>query len=201
VLAATIVAVGALALALGALFTVRSAFCNALCPVLPVELLYGQAPLLRLERGRCDTCTVCTPRGCLDLADHKAVPQLLGASRQTARWLATPHGLFFGALPGFIIGYNQVKDGPLNTAGTVYAATLEWSLASLAAVVIAVLAFRLPSRIALALVAAMAGGLYYWYAGPAIATQLASAAWLGSGIRILGIGLVGAWLGRSLARG
>ena len=35
VLALTIVAVGGLAVVLGSVFTVRSAFCNALCPVLP----------------------------------------------------------------------------------------------------------------------------------------------------------------------
>ena len=72
VLAGTVLAVGGLALLLGARFTVRSAFCNALCPVLPVELLYGQAPLVRMDRGRCSTCSVCTPRGCIDLAERKA---------------------------------------------------------------------------------------------------------------------------------
>lgn len=201
VLAGTVAAVGGLALVLGALFTVRSAFCNALCPVLPVELLYGQAPLVQMDRGRCSTCTVCTPRGCLDLAEQKAIPQLLGTSRHTARWLATPYGVFFAALPGFIIGYNQVQDGSLNSAAIVYATTLVWSLASFLLVVVTVLALRLHSRLALPLIAATAGGIYYWYAGPAIMTQLSAGAWLGSGIRIGGIGLVGWWLGSAVDRG
>ena len=38
-LAITIVAVGGLALLLGSMFPVRSAFCNALCPVLASGLL------------------------------------------------------------------------------------------------------------------------------------------------------------------
>jgi hypothetical protein len=199
VLAGTVAAVGGLALVLGAVFTVRSAFCNALCPVLPVELLYGRAPLVQMDRGRCSTCTVCTPRGCLDLAERKAVPQLLGPSRHTARWLATPYGAFFAALPGFIIGYNQVTDGPLNTAAMVYATTLGWSLASVMLVAVAVLAFRPTSHLALTLIAAAAGGMYYWYAGPAITSQLAAGPWLGSGIRMAGIGLVAWWLVRTLA--
>ncbi len=200
VLAGTVAAVGGLALVLGALFTVRSAFCNALCPVLPVELLYGQAPLVRMDRGRCTTCTMCTPRGCLDLAQRKAIPQLLGTSRHTAQWLATPYGAFFAALPGFIIGYSQVKDGPLSSAAMVYATTLGWSLASFLVTAGAVLALRLHSRLALPIVAALAGGIYYWYAGPAITSQLAAGAWLGSGIRMVGIGLVAFWLVRTIAK-
>ncbi len=200
VLAGTVVAVGGLAVVLGALFTVRSAFCNALCPVLPVELLYGQAPLLGMNRGRCTTCTRCTPRGCLDLAQRKAIPQLLGTSRHTARWLATPYGAFFASLPGFIIGYNQVQDGPLSGAALVYATTLGWSLASLLVIAAAVLVLRLHSRLALPVVAALAGAIYYWYAGPAVSSQLAAGAWLGPGIRIMGIGLATYWLVRTLAK-
>jgi hypothetical protein len=199
VLAGTVLAVGGLAVVLGALFTVRSAFCNALCPVLPVELLYGQAPLVGMNRGRCTTCTTCTPRGCLDLAQRKAIPQLLGTSRHTVRWIATPYGAFFAALPGFIIGYNQVQDGPLSSAALVYATTLGWSLASLLVFAAAVLVLRIPSRLALPMVAGLAGGIYYWYAGPAIASQLAAAEWLGAGIRIVGIGLVAFWLARTIA--
>jgi hypothetical protein len=201
ILAGTVAAVGGLALLLGALFSVRSAFCNALCPVLPVELLYGQAPLIPMERGRCTACTLCTPRGCLDLAEQKAIPQLLGPSRQSASWLATPYGLFFAALPGFIVGYNQLKDGPLSSAATVYATTLGWSLASVLLIGSVVLVLRLRSQFALPFIAAVAGGIYYWYAGPTIVNQLSAAEWLGFGIRVVGVGLVGWWLVRTLARG
>ena len=201
VLAITVVAVGGLAVALGALFQVRSAFCNALCPVLPVELLYGQAPFVRIDRARCPSCSGCTPHGCLDLAEAKAIPQLLGTTRRTAGWLATPYGAFFAGMPGFIIGYNQLKDGSLGTAWTVYGTTLGWSVASYLAIGLLVFGLRLGSARALALVAAAAGGIYYWYAGPATATQLGAAPWLAVGIRVAGIGLVGWWLVRALGSG
>jgi nitrite reductase (NADH) large subunit len=200
VLAAVVALVGAIALLLGALFPVRSAFCNALCPVLPVELLYGQAPLVQLERSRCQSCEVCTPRGCIDLAERKAIPQLLGSTRKSVRWLGTPYGLFFAALPGFIVGYNQVPDGPIADAVTIYATTLAWSLASLVVVALMVVVLRLNSQRALALIAAAAGALYYWYAGPAIARQFEAGAWLGMVVRLAGIGLVAWWTTRALAR-
>lgn len=197
-LAGTVLAVGGLALLLGALFSVRSAFCNALCPVLPVELLYGQAPLLGIARARCASCSVCSPRGCLDLAEQKALPQLLGPARRSARWLLTPHGAFFAGLPGFIIGYNQVGDGPLAQAAQVYATTLGWSLIGGLAIAGFVVVLRLPARLVLPLIAALAGGLYYWYAGPAVARALGTPVEVGTGVRVLGIGVVGAWLVRTL---
>ncbi len=199
VLAITVAAVGALAVALGAIFPIRSGFCNALCPVLPVELLYGQAPIARMERTRCSSCTVCTPRGCLDLAESKAIPQILGSARRTTNWLTTPHGAFFAGLPGFIIGYNQVADGPISAAATIYGTTLGWSVASYLIIGFLVSALRIESSRALALVAAAAGGIYYWYAGPASATQLGAPAWVAVGISAAGIGLVAWWLVRALS--
>ena len=109
--------------------------------------------------------------------------------------------MFFAALPGFIIGYNLIKDGPLGGAGMVYATTLGWSLMSYLVIGALVLALRIPSRIALTLTAALAGGIYYWYAGPAIASHFAGAGWWGHGIQLAGIGLVAFWLIRTLGPG
>ncbi len=200
VLAATIVAVALLAAGLGAAYAVRSGFCNGLCPVLPVELLYGQAPLLPLQRGRCTTCTVCTPRGCIDLSQGKAFQQMLGPDRRTARWLLTPFGLFIAALPGFVVGYGLTSDGALSTAAAVYASTLGWSVASIAVVLLAVRVARIPSRILLPLIAAAAGGLYYWFAGPAIARATTAPLWVVTLVRVAGIALVLFWLGGALRR-
>lgn len=194
VLAITIVAVAAIAVGLGALFVVRSGFCNALCPVLPVELAYGQAPLIRLQRGRCSTCTLCTPRGCIDLAPGKALAQVLGSSRRTDTWLRTPNGAFLAALPGFIVGYFLLTDGGLDSAARVYATTLGAALASYAIVAVIVLAFSISARAVHLALAALAGGLYYWYSGPTIAKELGLQAAVGTGIRVVGIALVLYWI-------
>jgi hypothetical protein len=197
-LAVTVAAVGALAVGLGALFATRSGFCNSVCPVLPVELLYGHAPLVSLERGRCGTCTTCTPRGCIDLADRKAIAQLLGPSRRSIAWLWTPLGAFFAALPGFIVGYNLVPDGPIAAAPVVYATTLGCSLASYVATATVVLVFRLQTSLAVGLLAAAAGGLYYWFAGPAIAKALEAPGALAWGIRAAGLAFMAYWSARSI---
>lgn len=192
-LAGVVVGVAAMALLLGALFPVRSAWCNALCPVLPVELLYGQAPLLPVERGRCVSCTVCTPRGCLDLARGKTVRQVLGPVRRSHAWLASPHGVFFAALPGFIVGYNAVGDLGMNRAPVVYQVVLGWSLASLVLCAGLVTLFRVSSRVALPVLAGLAGGVYYWFAGPAIAEHLGLSSGASLAIQGGGIGVVVWW--------
>lgn len=197
VLALTVAGVGGLAFVLGALFDTRSAFCNALCPVLPVELLYGHAPLLDVTRGRCDRCTVCTPRGCLDLAERKAIPQIMGAARRSTAWLRTPLGAFFAAMPGFVLGYNLVPDGRLADAGVAYGVTLGASAASYLLVALAVRVTGAGMGAALAWIAGLAGGLYYWFTGPAVATHLGLGGSVGWSVRVVGMAVVAAWMVRN----
>jgi len=200
VLAGTIAAVGTLALVLGALYETRSAFCNALCPVLAVEQVYGQAPLLRLARGRCDTCTVCTPRGCLDLSEQKALPQAIGPARRTHEWLRTPLGAFAAALPGFVLGYNLVADGPLGAALRVYAVILASALASWILCAAVVKAFQVRMGAALVGLATAAGGVYYWYAGPSVAAHLGAGTGVSWWVRLVGMAVVAVWAPQALRK-
>ena len=48
-LASTIAAVALAALVLGIFFEGKAGFCNSICPVLPVERLYGQSPLMQVS--------------------------------------------------------------------------------------------------------------------------------------------------------
>lgn len=198
-LAVVILVVGAVAILAGAVYASRSAFCNALCPVLPVERLYGQAPLLDVTRGRCDLCTVCTPRGCIDLADGKALRQLLGAARRDHRWLTTPFGVFAAALPGFIAGYGLTPDLAAAEWPRVYAATLGGAAASWAAVAALVRATRLEAMRALALCAALSGILYYWFTAPFVARALGAGPAVVLGIRATAIAGLMVWSVRTLS--
>ncbi len=118
-LALTIFAVITAALVLGFRFDGRAGFCNALCPILPVERMYGQRPLLRVRRARCSTCSACA-RACIDLSPERSVTVVAKTRGGTTDWLRSPLGVFAAALPGFIIGYFTLVDGPLSTAAGVY---------------------------------------------------------------------------------
>jgi hypothetical protein len=200
ILTGTILGVGVLAVVLGARYQQRSAFCNGLCPILPVERLYGQSPLVAIGRGRCATCAVCTPRGCLDLAGDKALAQTLGHARRDQRWLATPLGFFAAALPGFIVGFNQLSDAPVPSFAQAYVVPLGAALGSVAATAILVALLRPAARGAIVALSASAITLHYWYAGPTLARSFGLAGGASVAFRMVAFSVIAVWTVRALRR-
>jgi hypothetical protein len=171
-LAATITIVALAAVILGALFDGRAGFCNAVCPVLPVERCYGQHPFSKLHNRRCDRCTLCIPKGCLDLDPAKSIAQAFGPAMGRHRWLATTYGVFAAALPGFIIGYYTLSNVPWTAAPAVYLWVALCAAGSYVATAAVVRVFGLTGPVSLALLAATAIALYYWWAVLLIAESL-----------------------------
>ena len=196
-LAATIVAVALLALMLGAFFEIKAGFCNAICPVLPVERLYGQHPMLNVPNPRCNPCTVCTTRGCIDLSPAKSIAQTLGSARRSHAWLVSGYGVFAASFPGFVVGYYTTQDGPLATAGAVYTNVALWALGSYLATVVLVRLFDTGVSRAMVVLAAAAAGLYYWFAAVTITSAFAIEGIATVGIRVVGLALVAAWFFRA----
>ena len=56
-LAGFVLGVLAIALLGGVLFSGKSGWCATFCPVLPVERLYGQRPVLPVEHAHCESCS------------------------------------------------------------------------------------------------------------------------------------------------
>lgn len=196
VLAATIVGVAVLAMALGAIFDKKAGFCSGICPVLPVERLYGQLPLLAVDNPRCLPCTMCTTRGCLDIAGSKAVAQTLGRDRKSHAWLQSHFGIFAAAFPGFVLGYNLTSDGALASAAAVYLTVGLWSAVSYLLVSLLVRAFRLDAAVAIRWLGATAFGLYYWFAAGTVAQHLHLPPWAPSTIRGAALILLVLWFRR-----
>ncbi len=199
-LALAILAVAALALSLGALFRRKGGFCNAVCPVLPVERLYGQSPLVKIGSAHCADCSQCVPRACIDVAPAKSVAQTLGRAGCSHAWLKTGYGVFATSFPGFVLGYYLTTDGPPSGAGSVYLTVAAAMLASHAASQLLVRGLRLSADTALRLLGALAIGLYYWFAGPVIAGHLALGAGAALVIRAAAFALIALWLWRAFGR-
>lgn len=199
-LAGTIVVVAVLALALGFVFASKAGFCNGVCPVLPVEKLYGQRPLIRLGNPRCQPCIKCTRVGCMDRVPNEAARETLGAKADSKAWLLTPFGMFAGAFPGFVWGYFTLTDVPLVEAGAVYVHVFQWMSISYAATVSIVWVGRVSSEWMLRLLAVFALGLYYWYGAAGIAEAWALPDAFVYALRAAAIALVVVWLGAA-ARG
>lgn len=215
VLAVVIVAVALAAFALGGLFSMKAGFCNLLCPVLPVEKLYGQSPLLSVGNNRCATCTRCTPKGCLDLSAARALDVATRPAsrsgnsarvrrpggRHTERdpaWMTTWYGIFSLTFPGAMVGYFLVSDGPLNTALAVYGSVAFWGSAGWVTLTILILGAGLTRRTSTLLIAALCISIYYWFTAPSIATAWTLPPITVPTTQIAALTLSGLWLKKAL---
>lgn len=189
-LAWTIAGVGLIAIGGGVAFDAKGGFCNAICPVLPVERLYGQSPLLAISNSRCAACSGCAP-ACIDLGPRTAPLRALGSGREGV-WTRTAFGGFAAAFPGFVLGYFSTADGALSTAPWVYAQIAGWSGLAWIATTAVVVAGRVKPEAALPVLAALAAGLYYGFAAPRLAEGIGWAEG-GSALRVAFLALVGGW--------
>jgi len=198
-LAITIAVVAGLAVITGTRYSSRAGFCNSLCPILPVEKLYGQAPLVAMGGPRCAACDLCTPAGCIDLAAGKSARQSLGAHRG-AGWLVTPFGVFAAAFPGFIVGYFTTGSGNLRGAGPTYLYIAGWTALSYLVVTVLSAAFRPRAPRVLLRLGACSVALYYWFAAPGLASAYGAPPAGGSVLRVVMVALVIVWFWRAPGR-
>lgn len=201
-LALTITAVAAVALGGGFLFDRKAGFCDAICPILPVERLYGQDPLAQVSNPRCPTCTLCVSTGCIDLARTKSIPQVLSQSRRSAGWLLRPFGAFAAAFPGFVLGYYLSPNVPGAEAASVYftvfaAAAFSWGVVA----IIATLS-SLPARKLIPVLGILALALYYTLGAGDIARAWNWNPAMAWAIRVPALALLAWWaIGRSRSQG
>lgn len=197
ILAVTVSLVAIAAMIMGRVFDAKAGFCNGFCPVLPVERLYGQNPLVELSNPRCPACTHCS-KGCIDLAPRKSISQVFGRKRHSMAWMKTPFGLFAAGFPGFVVGYFNTADSPLGETAQIYLQVAAWVAASLVLTWAIVVLFEVGTRRLLPTLAAAAVGLYYWYAAPDLAAAVAAPPAVGIGLQIAALALVGLWWVRAL---
>lgn len=199
ILALTITGVAGLALGAGFLSSRRSGFCNSLCPVLPVEKLYGQSPLLAIGTARCADCNRCTPAGCIDLSGRRSMLQSVSASR-ARHWLLSPLGFFAALFPGFVYGYFTTVDGGMATALATYQWIGLWSVVSLVAASVPVLVARVRAAVALPVLGGAAIAVYYWFAAPKLAEAYGVGVMVGEVLRVALLALVAGWMVRAVRR-
>ncbi len=197
-MAATVTAVALLALALGFIYDAKAGFCNAICPVLPVERLYGQYPLLKTDNPRCPSCTACTPRTCIDLSPTRSLLETIGPSPTGQNWLRRPFGIFAASFPGFVAGYYTTADVPFAQAGGIYLQIFVCASLSYAAVFSIAALTGAQGRVLLPLLAAAAVGIYYWFAAPLIAEALGITPAAGGFVRVAALLVVVVWLSSAL---
>jgi hypothetical protein len=137
----------------------------------------------------------------MDLQPGRHLPHVLGPDTGGGAWLTSAWGAFAAAFPGFVLGYWWTEDGALTTAASVYLVIAAFSLASYALVAAITLLWRPSRTLVMPVLATSAVGIYYWYASPALAEDLALPASVGIGLRVATLALVAFWLHRALRAG
>ncbi|GAB5533853.1 MAG: hypothetical protein Rubg2KO_01020 [Rubricoccaceae bacterium] len=192
----------------GVLVTGKGGWCATLCPVLPVERLYGQQPILDAPHAHCDTCTGCI-RSCYDLKPERSLDELVKGRNGTTGILRRPTGVFAVAFPGFVLGYFTAATdavaagtGTLGAYGWVFAFAIASSLIGGAIQWV----MKASDRRIVQAAAALAAGLYYWFTVPTIfaaldeALSLSVASGIMWALRLAFLGLAVAWFVTTVRR-
>jgi len=163
--AIAIIAIGVLATLAGVLFERKSGWCAGLCPIYPVESLYGARPLVTMPNAHCTQCYKCA----------QPCPERRLGTDSTHVGLTVYHRLagtiMTGGFAGFVWGWFQTPDydgvSRLQTALDSFTFCLLGFSASMALFLCLrsiVPARRQPSLNQVFACAAIS--IYYWYALP-----------------------------------
>lgn len=162
-----ILTLAATGVVLGFFYEWKSAWCSGLCPVHPVEKLYGSNVLLSMPNAHCSQCQNCvipcpdsTPNIHPGVSKKNLVQQLNGL-------------MVIGGLPGFIWGWFHVPDETVALNISKLVSVYEMPLLGFATTfnlyIILSLVFSAKYERRLVSIFAAAGvSCYYWYRIPAL---------------------------------
>ena len=85
----------------GFLLKGKSGWCSSLCPMLPVQRMYGQTPFANVPNSHCRPCLGCT-KNCFDF--NPKVAFLADVHDGDRQW-STTRKLFTAAFPGLVIAF------------------------------------------------------------------------------------------------
>jgi hypothetical protein len=163
--AAILLAVAIIAIISGMIFERKSGWCSGLCPVHPVEKLYGSGVAFSLPNAHCSECVKCSVP-CPDSTQNFTA--FISHRIDSSKAIET---LLIGGFPGFIWGWFHVPDYTASfgwlqlliaygypIAGTVLSILLYFGMKRLLS--------KRNKKIILNLFAAAAVSCYYWFRLP-----------------------------------
>jgi len=159
-----ILSLGFIAVITGLRYEWKSAWCSGLCPIHPVEKLYGLKNKLKLPNAHCDHC-----HRCLAPCPDKTPGIHPLSSKKTTSHKIT--GLLtVGAFPGFVWGWFQVPDYNGITGIVELIAIYKFPLLGLVVTSILFLVLKkfMQEKTLITIFSATAVSCYYWFRIPAL---------------------------------
>jgi nitrite reductase (NADH) large subunit len=165
----------------------KSGWCSTICPLLPVQRIYGQTPLLMVANAHCQPCVGCV-KNCYDFNPKAAY---LADLNDADDYWSGYRRYFVGAFPGLIVGFFAVPDGPALEVLGWMAVCVAAGVASFATLI----AFwKTSAHTITSLYGAVAFSLFYWFAGEILPEPLTWA------VRAAAIALATTWFVRTLRK-
>lgn len=152
---------------MGFFYEWKSAWCSGLCPIHPVEKLYGGNVLMTLPNAHCDQCMNCVVP-CPD-----STPNVNPRSSERTIYHRMSGLLIVGGLPGFIWGWFHVSDEKAITTFNIFISVYKMPLTGFAItlVIYGILSIIIKPKFERKLIsffAASGVSCYYWYRLPAL---------------------------------
>jgi len=152
------------AFVMGVYFKGKSGWCSSICPLLPVQRIYGQTPFLKVANSHCQPsdpepggCVGCT-KNCYDFNPHVAY---LADLYEDDRHFSAYRKFFVGLFPGFIFAFYTVD--PSEGILAMYFWFALYSFASAGSFFLLDSFLKVTPNKITVLYGASALNLYYWF--------------------------------------
>lgn len=194
-LAVLILGVLVAAFVMGSIFKGKSGWCSSICPLLPVQRIYGQTPFVTVPNGHCQPCVGCT-KNCYDFNPHVAY---LADMHDEDQNFSAYRKLFVGLFPGFVLAYYTIPDPPAISVWQMYGAFGLFLLMSAGSFFVLDSLLKVSSNKIAVVYGAVALNLYYWFNAPALADLVggAVAQWVAWSLQAVVLGLSLIWIYRT----
>ncbi len=186
------------AFTLGFMFKGKSGWCSSICPLLPLQRVYGQTPFVTVPNSHCNPCVACT-KNCYDFNPRVAYQADL---HDTDPGWSAPRKVFVGALPGYVLGFFLLIGNTDLSKPQIIERLALFFLASIGTFFVLDAILPLSTPMLAALYGAGAISLFYWYGSPVVQESIKTITgtditWIRWPIRIVVFALALLWLVRT----
>ena len=164
----------------------KSGWCSTMCPLLPVQRIYGQTPLALVANAHCQPCVGCV-KNCYDFNPRAAY---LADLHDADNYWSGYRRFFVGAFPGLVLSFFVVPEG---SALSIVGGMALYVAASIATFALLGTFFKGSIHTITSLYGAIAFSLFYWF----VAESLEPATWP---VRAAAIALAATWFIRTLRK-
>ena len=147
----------------------KSGWCSSICPLLPVQRIYGQTPFALVGNSHCQPCVGCTTN-CYDF--NPKVAYLADLHSDDPYWSGYRR-FFVAAFPGLVLAFFKVPEAPdaIGVAEMLGRVAL-YMAASIASFQLLSAFVKVSAHKLTTLYGALAFNIFYWFGGPALVRSL-----------------------------